>query len=311
MTTPAPDAVLPRTVADRPGARRRRRIEAAWAYGLLGPSLIGISLFLVLPILVVLWLSLNHWDLLSPMRFIGLDNWVDILTDPTFGNSLAVTVAFVLMVIPVQTVLGLVIALLLSRGLRGSWFFRIVYVVPWICAPLALGVVWKWIYAPFGGALNALLGTSTEWLTTPALALPAVAAVSIWSQVGYVALFFLAGLAAIPSQVLEAAAIDGASPWQIFWSIKLPLLLPTTFFVLVTGVISSFQAFDHIWALTPGGGPDHATDVIASRIYLEAFGGAFHLGRASAMAVVLFVLLVVVTVIQQRWFARRVTYDLS
>ncbi|MDN5727281.1 MAG: sugar ABC transporter permease, partial [Propionibacteriales bacterium] len=198
-----------------------------------------------------------------------------------------------------------------SRGLPASGLFRVIYVVPWICAPLALGVVWKWIFSPYGGAANALLGTQLEWLTSPALALPLVAAVSIWSQVGYVTLFFMAGLAGIPPTLTEAAALDGANAWQTFWRIKLPLLGPTMFFVLVTGVISSFQAFDQIYALTPNGGPQGATDVIATRIYLEAFGGAFNLGPASVMALSLFVLLVVITVVQQRFFAGRVTYDLS
>ncbi|SDE62784.1 carbohydrate ABC transporter membrane protein 1, CUT1 family [Auraticoccus monumenti] len=281
----------------------------AWA--LLAPSLAGVLAFLVLPILVVVWLSLNQWDLLAPMTFVGLDNWVDVLSQGTLAHSMLVTLAFVAMVIPLQTGLGLGLALLLSRGLPGSSFFRVVYVIPWICAPLALGVVWKWIFSPYGGALNALLGTDVEWLTNPALALPLVAAVSIWSQVGYTTLFFMAGLAGIPHQVLEAAALDGAGAWATFWRIKLPLLGPTTFFVLVTGVIASFQAFDQIYALTPNGGPQGSTDVIATRIYLEAFQGGFQLGRAAVMSLVLFLVLVVVTVVQQRFFARRVTYDLS
>lgn len=280
-------------------------------YLLLAPSLIGIAAFLLLPILVVLWLSLNQWDLLAPMRFVGLENWVAVLSQPVFGHSLLVTIVFVLMVIPIQTALGLFMATLLSRGLPGSSVFRVIFVIPWICAPLALGIVWKWIFAPYGGALNTLLGTHVEWLSNPSLALPAVATVSIWSQVGYTTLFFMAGLAAIPEQLLEAAQLDGASAWQTFLKVKLPLLLPTMFFVLVTGVISSFQAFDHIYALTPNGGPQGATDVIATRIYLEAFQGGFNLGNASVMALVLFAILVVITIIQQRWFARRVTYDLT
>lgn len=278
---------------------------------MLAPSLFGLVVFLLLPILVVLWLSLNRWDLLAPMRFVGLDNFSDVLTDPAFGNSMLRTVIFVLSVIPLQTALGLFLAVLLSRGLPGSGLFRVIYVVPWICAPLALGVVWKWILAPYDGALNNLLGLNMEWLSDPAWAMPAVAGVTIWSQVGYTTLFFLAGLAAIPDTLIEAAELDGASGWQLFWQIKVPLLGPTLFFVLVTGVIAAFQAFDQIYALTPNGGPQATTDVIASRIYLEAFQGGFNLGRASVMALVLFVILVVVTLVQQRFFSHRITYDLS
>lgn len=298
---------MPTHRASRPAGRLRHGRLAGL---LLAPSLFGLAAFLLLPILVVIWLSLNRWDLLTPMRFVGLANYVDVLTDPTFGNSMLRTVIFVLSVIPLQTALGLFLATLLSRGLPGSGLFRVIYVIPWICAPLALGVVWKWILAPYDGALNTWLNLDIEWLSDPAFAMPAVAAVTIWSQVGYTTLFFMAGLAAIPEQVVEAAQLDGADGWQIFWQIKLPLLGPTLFFVLVTGVISAFQAFDQIFALTPNGGPDRTTDVIATRIYLEAFQ-SFNLGRASVMALVLFVILVVVTLVQQRFFAERITYDLS
>lgn len=287
------------------------RKQTATGYALLAPSLIGIVAFLLLPIAVVLWLSLQQWDLLFPPVFVGFDNWTSVLTDPTFGRSALVSVLFVLLVIPVQTALGLLLATLLSRGLPGSAFLRVIYVIPWMGAPLVLGVVWRWIFSPSDGALNALLGVYVEWLSSPVLALPAVAAVSIWSQVGYVALFFMAGLAAIPTTLIDAARVDGATAWQTFWQVKLPLLRPTMFFVLVTGVIASFQAFDQIYALTPNGGPQGATDVIATRIYDEAFRGAADLGRASVMALLLFVVLVVITLAQQRWFRRRITYDLS
>jgi multiple sugar transport system permease protein len=291
-------------------ASRVARREAGMGYLLLAPSMFGILAFLVFPILVVIWLSMNRWDLLSPARFVGAENFSAVFADPTFLRSLLVSVGFVLLVIPLQTALGLFAATLLSRGLPGSSFLRVIYVIPWICAPLALGVVWKWIFAPTGGALNAVLGETTAWLSDPALALPAVAAVSIWSQVGYVTLFFMAGLAAVPEQLVDAARIDGANAWHMFWQIKLPLLRPTMFFVLVTGVISSFQAFDSIYALTPSGGPQGTTDVIARRIYSEAFQ-SFNLGRASVMALVLFAVLVGVTLAQQLYFRKRITYDLS
>jgi multiple sugar transport system permease protein len=289
------------------GAKLRRR-EAITGYALLVPSLFGVVAFLVLPIFVVLWLAFQDWDLLGPLQFVGLDNFASVLTDAQFGRSLLVTLLFVLLVIPVQTGLGLFAASLLTRGLPGSTVLRTIYVLPWICAPLALGVVWKWIFAPTDGALNALLGFRVEWLSNPDLALPAVAAVTIWSQVGYVTLFFMAGLTSIPDMFLEAARIDGASPWQIFWRIKVPLLRPTTFFVLVTGIISSFQVFDTVYALTPNGGPQGSTDVIAARIYYEAFD-SFDLGRASVMALVLLVLLVGVTLLQQLYFRKRITYE--
>lgn len=286
------------------------RRQTRTAYALLAPSLFGITAFLVLPILVVLWLSLNRWNLISASEWAGMQNWREVLSDGAFGRSLVITAIFVLLVIPVEVVLGLFAASLLTRGLPGSPVFRVIYVLPWISAPLVLGVVWRWILAPTDGALNALIGRRIEWLADPALALPSVAAVTVWTQVGYVTLFFAAGLQNIPAQLIEAARIDGAGIWQIFWRIKLPLLRPTMFFVLVTGVISSFQVFDSIYALTPQGGPEGVTDVIAGRIYYQAFQSR-NIGQASVMALVLFAVLVAITIGQQRWFSRRTTYDLT
>lgn len=288
----------------------RSRRDTRTAYLLLAPSLVGVVLFLLFPVLIVLGLALFRWDLVGPRTFVGLDNVAAIAADGRFARSLLVTAFFVLIVIPVQTVLGLAAALLLDRGLPGTTVFRVVFVLPWICAPLVLGVVWRWILSPTDGALNALLGIRVEWLADPALALPSVAAVTAWTQVGYVALFFLAGLRAIPDTIVEAARLDGASAWQLLWRIRLPLLRPTLFFVLVTGVISSFQVFDSVYALTPNGGPQGVTDVVAGRIYYEAFENRA-VGQAAVMAVVLFVILVVVTVAQQRWFSRRTTYELD
>src|SRR5699024_890083 len=145
-------------------------------------------------------------------------------------------------------------ASLLVRGLPGSAVFRIIYVIPWICAPLVIGIVWRWILAPSDGLLNSLTGHRVEWLTTGGLALPSVAAVVVWTNVGYITLFFMAGLLNIPDHVVDAARLDGAGAPTIFWRVKLPLLRPTMFFVLVTSVISVFQLFDQVYALT-GGGP--------------------------------------------------------
>lgn len=278
-------------------------------YALLAPSLFGVVMFLLLPILVVAWLSLHRWDLLGPIEYVGLRNWQDVLTDRSFGTSLAVTLLFIALVVPTQTVLGLIAAAMLARGLPGTGFFRTLYVLPWICAPLAIAVLWRWILAPTDGAVSTLLGHRIEWLTDPGLALPVVSAVVVWTNVGYVTLFFLAGILAIPAEVHNAARTDGATAWQRFRHVTLPMLRPTTFFVLVTGIISAAQVFDTVYALTAGG-PQGRTDLIAHRIYAEAFGAAA-VGRAAVMAVVLFVLLVGVTVVQHLYFRRRITYDLT
>lgn len=281
--------------------------SATLGYALLAPSLFGVAAFLLLPMFVVVWLSLHRWDLLGPIEYVGLDNWRSVLTDSAFGNSLAVTMIFVAIVVPVQTFLGLAVAWMLARGMPGTGFFRTVYVVPWVCAPLAIGVLWRWILAPTDGALNTLLGRRVEWLTDPGLALPVVSAVTVWTNVGYVALFFLAGILAIPDELHDAARTDGATSWQRFWRITLPMLRPTMFFVLVTGIVSAAQVFDTVYALTRGG-PQGRTDLVAHRIYTEAFGAAA-VGRAAVMAIVLFAILVSAALVQHLYFRRRITYE--
>jgi multiple sugar transport system permease protein len=283
--------------------------STALGYALLAPSLFGVLTFLLLPVLLVVWLSLHRWDLLGSIRYVGLDNWQSVLTDASFRTSLLVTLAFIAIVVPVQTVLGLVAAAMLARGLPGTGFFRTLYVLPWICAPLAIAVLWRWILAPTDGAISTLLGHQIEWLTDPSLALPVVSAVVVWTNVGYVTLFFLAGLSNIPVELHNAARTDGAGGWQRFRHITLPMLRPTTFFVLITGIISAAQVFDTVYALT-GGGPQGRTDLVAHRIYAEAFGAAA-VGRAAVMAMVLFVALIGITLVQQQYFRRRITYDIA
>ena len=289
-------------------ALRKQPRSTALAYALLAPSLFGVLAFLLLPILVVIWLTLYRWDLLGPLRYVGLANWRSVLADSGFANSLVVTAVFVAIVVPAQTILGLLAASMLARRLRGTGLFRTVYVLPWVCAPLAIAVLWRWILAPTDGAVSTVLRHSIGWLSDPSFALPLVSAVVVWTNVGYVSLSFLAGLLAIPDDIYAAARTDGANARQRFWRITLPMLRPTMFFVLVTGIVSAAQVFDMVYALT-GGGPAGSTDLVAHRIYAEAFGSAA-IGRASVMAVVLFVILIGVTVVQHLYFRRRITYDL-
>lgn len=297
---------------DTPGLRRRRRREALSAFAFLTPSLVGMVVFLLVPIAMVAIMSLTHDNLISPATWAGLDNFTELASNSRFWNSLLVTLIYVALSIPATIVVGLLLALALNRGLPGSRALQVIYVLPWVCSPLALGVVWRWLLAPTNGAVNALLGQRVEWMSDTSLALPTVAFVSVWSSAGYVSLFFLAGLQQIPNSVYEAAHLDGAGPIRTVWSITLPLLRPTMFFVLVTNIISSFQVYDLVVGLTGGtvGYPGGTTDVITGRIYQEAFSSR-NLGMAAAMALVLFLVLIVVTLIQQRYFARRTVYDMS
>lgn len=292
---------------DAATAAKLARREALTAYGLIAPALIGVVAFMVVPILLLCYLSFAKWDILMPMKLIGTANWEWAFTSPTMWHSLGVTLLFVAMVVPLQVGAGLWLATLLTRNLPGSTVFRTLLVLPWVSAPVVLGIVWNWIF-DYGGVLDSLVGHHVGLLSNEALALPTVAFVQAWTQIGYVSLFFMAALSSIPNEVIEAARIDGATERQIFWRVKLPLLRPTTFFVTVTGVIASFQAFDLVYTLSPNGGPGGSTDLIAARIYQQAVPQA-NIGHAATLALTLFVLLVVITVIQNVVFSRRMTYD--
>ncbi|TDD41423.1 sugar ABC transporter permease [Nonomuraea terrae] len=279
----------------------------------MGPSLLGVVAFLLLPMVIVLVLSLFDWELLSAPEFVGLDNYSRLASDGQTWHSLWVTVAYVLLCIPLQTALALAIAMLLNQRVKGVKYFRSLFVVPWMATPIVLGLIWNWIFDPRDGALNsalALVGiTGPDWLTDATWALPAVALVSVWQHTGYNMLFFLAGLQGIPQELHDAAATDGATPAQRFWRVTLPLLNPTMFFVTVTNMIGAFQVFDTVYAMTAGG-PGGSTEVINFRIFETAFK-QFDFGYASTLSMLLFVIIFLVTLAQVRFFGKRTTYDLS
>lgn len=277
------------------------------AYGLLAPLLFGVAAFLLVPIVVLIALSFAQWDILRPMQWVGFDNWVDAFTNPAVWRSLGVTALFVAIVVPIQTAVGLWLATLLVRNLPGSAVVRTILVLPWVCAPVVLGIVWRWIFS-YDGVINNLIDANIPWLTSEATALPIVAFVQAWSQVGYVSLFFMAGLSSIPDSIVEAARIDGASERQIFWRIKLPMLKPTMFFVAVTGIIAAFQSFDLVYRLSPDGGPGGTTDLIAARIYSQAIPNS-NVGEAAVLALILFATLIVVTLVQNAYFSRSTRYE--
>lgn len=288
---------------------------ALQAYAFLFPSLLGLLLFLLLPVIAVAVLSFFNWGLISDPHFIGLQNYSTLLQSPAVHQSLLVTAYFVLLNIPLETVLALLLALLMNKKLPGIGIFRTLFAVPWMATPVAMGIVWQWIFDPQYGALNnflAIFGVpELPWLASQQLALPAIAIVTLWGNVGYTMLFFLAGLQGIPEYLYEAARIDGANPVQAFFRLTLPLLNPTMFFVLVTNFISSFQLFDTIYAMTNGkGGPAGSTNVLNYSIFEEAFQ-FFHAGYASALSMLLFVLILLVTLLLACYFRNRTTYDLS
>jgi multiple sugar transport system permease protein len=286
---------------------------ALQAYVFLLPSFLGLLVFSFLPIIAVAVLSFFNWGLIAQPTFIGLKNYIQLLSSSLFWHSLLLTFYYVLLNIPMQTVFALLLALLLNQKIPGKGVFRTLFVVPWMATAVAMGIVWQWIFDPQYGALNTFLAvfhiTGPAWLSSPAWALPAIAAVNIWQYTGYNMLFFLAGLQGVPPDFYEAASLDGANRLQRFFTITLPLLSPTMFFVLVTDIIGSAQVFDTVYAMTQGG-PGNATTVLNFDIYREAFV-FFHAGYASALSMVLFLVLLIITLLQVLYFSKRTVYDLS
>lgn len=283
------------------------------AYAFILPSLFGVVAFLLLPVVLVAGISFFDWELLSPPKFVGLANYRKLFGDGSIWHSLLVTVYYVLLSIPLQTVLALLLAILLNQRIRGRSLFRALYVVPWMATPVVLGLVWSWVFDPRNGSINAFLATfgitGPNWLTDSTFALPAIALVQVWQYAGYNMLFFLAGLQGVPHELYEAAAMDGASSIQRFFAITLPQLRPTTFFVLVTNVIGSFQVFDTVFVMT-NGGPGNSTEVLNFKIYQTAFQ-FFDFGYASALSMLLFLIILAVTLVQVRYFNKRTVYEVS
>jgi multiple sugar transport system permease protein len=279
----------------------------------LTPSLFGVVMFLVIPVIVLFVISFMNWNLLSPATFAGFNNYLNIFRFDGAAHSLTVTVYYVLLNIPLQTVLALSLAVMLNRRLPAMGLYRVLFVAPYLSTPVAMAVIWYWVFDPKLGAVNALLAhvgiTGPQWLSSSAWAMPVVALVNIWQYVGYNMLFFLAGLQAIPKQLYEAAEMDGAGPIRQFFRISLPLLNSTMLFVLVTDVIGSFQVFDTLYVLTQGG-PGNSTEVLNLKIYQVAFTD-FRLGEAAAMSVLLFAVILAFSIGQFLFFRNRTTYEYS
>jgi len=277
------------------------------------PSFVGVSLFLVIPVIALFVISLLNYNLLTPATAAGFENYINIFRYDDAAHSLGVTVYYVLLNIPLQTVVALALAVMLNSKRRGMGIYRILYVAPYLSTPVATAVIWYWVFDPKLGAVNALLAnvgiTGPQWLSSSQWAMPVVALVNIWQYVGYNMLFFLAGLQAIPKQLYEAAQLDGAGPFKQFFRISLPLLNSTTLFVLVTGVIGSFQVFDTLYVLTQGG-PGNSTEVLNLKIYQVAFVD-FRLGEAAAMSVLLFGVILIFSIGQFLFFKNRTTYEYS
>lgn len=265
------------------------------------PAVLGTLIFIVIPVFFSFSLSFVDWDLLSPMKFVGLSNFKDVLTDSTFVQVLINTFVFAIASSVFAVIIPLVLACILNTKIRGSNFYKTAYFLPFITPMIVIAIVWQWVFDLNIGLLNQILHTHIKWLYDVRFAMPALIAVSVWKLIGYNMIIFLSGLSTINQEVLEAAKIDGANSWQVFKNVTVPLLSPTIFFVIVITSISSFQVFDLIYVMTQGG-PDNSTMVLVYSIYKYAFE-YFDVGKASAIAYILFAIIFVLVLCQ--WKLRK------
>lgn len=292
-----------------------RENSPLWGYMFILPNFLSFLVFMVFPIIFSFGMSFTDWDLLSSPNFVGISNYIKLFTkDTLFKKSLANTLLYSLYTIPLGMACSLGLAVLLnSKRLRCVSFFRSVFFLPHVCMLAAVALVWKWFYNADFGILNYLLDIvgipPQKWLTDRNLALPSIAIMSVWKSAGYNMVIILAGLQGIPRYLYEAASLDGATGFRQFWSITVPLLMPTLFYILITATIGSFQVFDAVMVMTKGG-PANATMVYNYYLYQNAFT-YFKMGYASAMGYILFMIIMVVTLIQMKVMGKRVSYELA
>ncbi len=308
MAAKAAQAADPHVTPRKIPLRWQKNLEG-WMF--IGPTILGILIFQFMPILVSLYASLTTWDGLNPPEFTGVDNYQRLVAeDGFFLDTLRNTTYFTMANIPLTIVFAMGLALLCNLNLPGIALFRTAYFIPAVSNVVAISVVWFWFYQPQNGVLNSMLSSigidGPAWLSSTTWAMPAVILVSVWQGVGYPMVILLAGLQGVPHELYEAARIDGASPWNRFWKITLPLLTPTLFFLFITQFISSFQVFGIIYVMTQGG-PANATSVYIYYLYQNAFAFG-RMGYASAMAWILFAIIATVTFIQWKLQKRWVFY---
>ncbi|POZ91639.1 ABC transporter permease [Petrotoga sp. SL27] len=270
----------------------------------LMPSILIILIFNIFPAFYSFFLTFFEWNGFNPTKeFIAFDNYISALKDPELRNSIVVTLIYSVFVTFASMFLGVLIALTLNMDLKGKSIFRLIYFIPVITPSVASGVTWKYLFDPYNGVINNLLGyfniVGPLWLNDPSWALFSVSVVGIWKRTGFCMVIYLAALQDISKSYLEAAQIDGANEWQIFRYIKFPLLTPTSLFLIITGLIESFQVFDLVYTMT-NGGPIGATDVLGFLLYRHAFK-YFNLGYASVVSVLMFIILFVLSMVQWKY----------
>lgn len=284
-------------------SRQKRAIRNnVVGYSFIIPNLIGYCIFVFIPVIFSFVLSVMKWDgSQAPMEFVGLANFAEIFGDRVFRSSFVHTVQYALMTVLPTLILSLLLAVLLNSKIKGVAVFRTAFYFPYIASIVAVGAVWNMLFQPEFGPVNEMLkfigvDNPPKWVVSRDWAMVAVSIVSIWKYMGYYMIVYLAALQGISSSLYEAAQIDGANGWQRLWYITIPMLTPTTFFVLIMLTIQCFKVFDLVYVMT-GGGPGNATKTLVNFIYEKAFT-SWEFGPASAGAIVLFAIVLLITLIQ-------------
>lgn len=285
----------------RPLNRKVR--DSIEAYIMILPIIIGLLSFTVIPFIASLLISFTQWDIITPSKWVGIENYVNLFKDEIFLKALKNTGYYAVVMVPLATVVGFFVALMLNMKIKGTVLFRTIYYLPAVTSTVAVATVWLWLFNRDFGLINYVLSflgiQGPAWLSSEALAMPAIIIFSMWQGNGYTMLLYLAALQGIPQGLYESAYIDGAGPWQRTWRITIPMVSPTTFFLVITGVINSLQVFEQCYILT-GGGPYYSTTTISFLIYNQAFS-FYRMGYASAISWILFLIIAVVTIIQFRF----------
>ena len=275
----------------------------------LSPTLIVQSVFIFFPIVFSFYLSFHEWNMFSTTRdFVGVKNYLALIQSTDFWKVFGTTAVYTFVTVPLNMVVALGAAIFLEKKLAGKKLLRAAFFTPVVISWVAAAVIWRWVFHPNFGLLNHLVAgigfSPINWVNDPTPALASIIIVGVWKTFGINMVLFSAGLAGIPEHYYEAAKIDGAGPWSQFWRITLPLLSPTTLFILVLSMIGSFQVFDLVYVLTHGG-PLDTTKVLVFYLYEQAFQ-FFNMGYASAVAYVLFAVLFILTLLQFRYFRSRI-----
>lgn len=285
-------------------SKKRTQKEFLVGIGFILPSLCGFIVFTFIPVLISLFLSFTKWNFMegwSAIKFTGLTNYIRLFTDEWFLNSYKNNILFTAITVPILIALGMVMASVLNKYIWGGSIVRTMIFIPYIASVVAVCAVWMVLLQPNYGPVNQFLRmigikNPPGWLADFKWSLPSIMIIYIWQQVGYYSIVFLAGLKGVPEDVYEAARVDGASSIRQFFSITIPLISPTTFFLTIMGIIGSFKVFDQISVLTQGG-PGSSSSVMAYYVYRTAFD-YYEMGYANTLAWALFVLVFVVTLIQ-------------